>query len=169
MPGLSTCSRNRSTLSPTLRRLEPPAALVLLLLAACTPTRTLTVRSNPSGAAVRVDGSAVGTTPVVIPFEHHGTRRVTLYLESYLVWSEAVPLEAPWWAGFPLDLVTENLVPWRLRDEHELVVPLTPAADRPGVEGIDAFLQRTTTTHTRERRAAKTTGQAPEPVEEPRP
>jgi hypothetical protein len=150
-----------------LLRAGLPAAVILL--AACTPTRTLTVRSNPSGAAVRVDGSAVGTTPVVMPFEHHGTRRVTLYLEGYLVWSEAVPIEAPWWAGFPLDLVTENLVPWRLRDEHELAVPLTPAADRPGVEGIDAFLQRTTTTHVRERRAAKTTGQAPEPVEEPRP
>ncbi len=167
MPRSSSCPSTCATLRSALLRSGLPAALTLL--AACTPTRTLTVRSNPSGAAVRVDGSAVGTTPVVIPFEHHGTRRVTLYLEGYLVWSEAVPIEAPWWAGFPLDLVTENLVPWRLRDEHELVVPLTPAADRPGVEGIDAFLQRTTTTHARERRAAKTTGTAPEPVEEPRP
>ena len=141
--------------------------LVLVsVLAACAPTRSFTVKSNPSGATVRIDGTAAGATPVTVPFEHHGTRRVTLYLEDYLVWSEAVEIEAPWWATFPLDLITDNLVPWRLRDEHELEVALTPAADRPGVEGIDAFLQRTASTHAREREQAR---EGPGPASEQEP
>ena len=131
-----------------------PLAL-LTLVAACSPTRTFTVRSNPAGADVRIDGAAAGTTPVTVPFEHYGTRRVTLYLENYLVWSEAVAIEAPWWGTFPLDLITDNLVPWRLSDEHEVAVALTPAADRPGVEGVDAFLQRAASTHVRERQQAR--------------
>ena len=142
-----------------------PLALVSVL-AACAPTRSFTVKSNPSGATVRIDGTAAGATPVTVPFEHHGTRRVTLYLEDYLVWSEAVEIEAPWWGTFPLDLITDNLVPWRLRDEHELEVALTPAADRPGVEGIDAFLQRAASTHAREREQAR---QGPGPASEQEP
>lgn len=96
-------------------------ALATASLGACRATRVLAIDSTPPGAEVRVDDVVVGTTPMRLPFKDFGTRRVTLYKPGYLTHSELVVLEPPWYATFPLDLVTEVLLPigWRHVQPYE--------------------------------------------------
>lgn len=107
-------------------RIDPVDALLLgcALLAGCRTVRELRVTSEPSQAEVRLDGVRVGMTPCYVPFEHYGTRRLTLYLASYRTYSERIALEAPWYATFPLDVVTEVLVPVGWRDERRVHIEL---------------------------------------------
>ncbi|MBI5431757.1 MAG: PEGA domain-containing protein [Planctomycetes bacterium] len=81
------------------------------LLGACRATSELAIDSDPAGAEVRVDDVVVGTTPMRLPFKDYGTRRITLYKPGYLTNSQLVVVEPPWYATFPIDLVTEVLFP----------------------------------------------------------
>jgi hypothetical protein len=101
------------------------AAIALALVAAsCQSVRELRVTSEPSQAEVRLDGEHVGTTPCHIPFEHYGTRRVTVYLPGFRTYSKLIEIAPPWYARFPLDVFTEVLVPIGLEDVHVVHVPL---------------------------------------------
>jgi hypothetical protein len=61
--------------------LSPLSFLLLLLpllLPACA-SRSFTIRSNPPGSDVYVDGQYVGVTPVTIPFVYGGEREILVY------------------------------------------------------------------------------------------
>ena len=57
---------------------------------AATGTGSLLVRSRPPGATVRVDGVAVGVTPVEVPDVAFGTRLVRIELPGYRPWVSEV-------------------------------------------------------------------------------
>jgi hypothetical protein len=109
-----------------LRSRASAALLGVLALASCQAQRLLRITSDPSQAEVRLDGQLVGSTPCEVPFLHYGTRRVTLYLEGYRTYSRVVEVRAPWYGRFPLDIVTEVLVPLGWRDVHGIHVTLAP-------------------------------------------
>jgi hypothetical protein len=98
----------------------------LLPLGGCRAQRTLRITSVPSESEVRLDGERVGVTPIEIRFEHYGKRRLTLYHEGFRTYSRLVELDPPWYGRFPLDIVTEVLVPFGWRDSHEVHVNLQP-------------------------------------------
>lgn len=88
--------------------------------------RILQVRSDPSEASVYVNGKAAGTTPLDHSFDYYGTFEVALRAEgcfSHRVLKYAGP---PWYQMFPLDLFSELLVPWTIRDTHAVEVRLIP-------------------------------------------
>lgn len=93
--------------------------IILPLLSGCRGDRILRIESIPPGATVRLDDRVIGRTPLEIDFEHYGQRRLSLYKETYRTYSERLDLRAPWWARFPIDLVTEVLLPLRLDDVRE--------------------------------------------------
>lgn len=105
---------------------KPFLLLALALLApACRAHRYLQITSTPPGAEVRLDDEAVGITPVRVPFEHYGTRRLTFHLEGYRTASRRVHLRPKWYARFPLDIITEVILPMGLtvrRKVHENLV-----------------------------------------------
>lgn len=120
------------------------AAPLLALLAAASGgcvERTLHVRSEPSGLDVTMNGMPIGRTPLEVPFTWYGTVR----LESLPAdldgdgWAEVrsellgVELATPWYEWFPLDFITENLLPFTLRDRHEVV--MRPAVAHPPESG----------------------------------
>ena len=144
------------------------ALLLALGMMACAPIRTLTIESDPAGAQVRLDEKLVGQTPLTLPFDYHGTRRISVYLEGYQVWSEKVEIKAPWWAQFPLDLISDHLIPWRLHDEHAVHAALTPGTGQPEVTGLDHFIEHTTKVHDQERRGASS-GLEPSQPSQPEP
>jgi hypothetical protein len=118
-----------------------PSLLLALTLAAaaCRANRYLEITSTPPGAEVRLDDEAVGVTPVRVPFEHFGTRRVTFYLPGYRTTSRRIRLRAPWYARFPLDIVTEVLLPIGLRDRrkvHEVLVPGEAVMSLPSLRSV---------------------------------
>ena len=122
------------------------AVLVLLLgclcLTGCRSHRSLLIESNPPGASVRLDHELVGTTPVRVPFDHYGVRRVSLQLEGHRSVSERVSLRGPWYSRFPLDLFSEVFLPLGLDDDHAVMFELEAGIERPAAPELRQVLAR---------------------------
>lgn len=101
------------------------ALLLPFLLGGCVE-RWLSIRSEPPGAEVYLDGVPAGQTPLRVAFEYYGDREVTLRMEKYETLRKVEGIHAPWWQIFPFDFVTDVLLPFSLTDERELSYTLTP-------------------------------------------
>jgi hypothetical protein len=118
------------------------AGMSLLLIGACQARRSLLVTSVPPGAQCRLDGELQGPTPVEIPFEHYGRRRVTLYLDGYLTDSRVVDLRPPWYGYFPFDILSEVVLPVGWRDQQRVHVVLEPGMDTIPEPDLQSVLER---------------------------
>ncbi len=119
--------------------------LVLLLWLAATGCRThryLEITSSPPGAEVRLDDEAVGCTPVKVPFEHYGTRRVTYYLPGYRTYSRRIRLKAPWYSRFPVDILMEVLVPIGLTDRRRVHQDLVQGEEVMSLPSLRSVIER---------------------------
>jgi hypothetical protein len=99
----------------------------------------LIVTSEPPGARVLLDGTEIGHTPLAETFQHYGTRRLTYYLDGYLTHSEVIEMEPPWYGRFPLDIISEILIPLGWRDEHPhhaILVRGSSTIDEPDLESV---------------------------------
>lgn len=119
------------------RRASPATTLVVLLplaLAVVTPgcvQRILVVRTQPSGADVYINGQKAGTTPLEYEFQFYlpmdiELRKYDAHEGGYRAVHLVKDPKIPWHQYFPLDLVTEFLVPWPIRDVHHVDVELQP-------------------------------------------
>jgi hypothetical protein len=115
------------------------AVLAPLLLAGCVE-RMLEIRSEPAQADVYRDGERLGQTPIVINYEHYGTREITLVKEGYRSHRQLVVLNSPWWQVFPFDLITDVVLPFTFTDRVELAVTLEK--EPPLNEAIQETLKR---------------------------
>ena len=112
-------------------------AAVSLAQTACVQRR-LTIRSNPPGALVYVDNHEIGLTPVSTDFIYYGTREVRLVKDGFETLTILQPIPTPWYEYFPLDFVSENVVPAEIRDERTIEFTLVPQTIAHG----DQLLQR---------------------------
>jgi hypothetical protein len=133
---------------------------LVLLLAGCATKRELIIDSVPQGALIRLDDTVVGTTPFKMGFEAYGTRRVTLYLEGYRSKSELVDVDPPWYGRFPLDIVSEVLLPFGWHDLHPVMIALEPEGGTVTETDLEQVLERAQSL-----RLAEPTG--PRPVLQP--
>lgn len=102
---------------------------MLALLLACQVgclRRRFTVRTNPPGAVLYVDNQEIGVTPVSTAYTYYGTREIRLEKDGFEPVSQLHTFSAPWYQYPPLDFVTENLVPWEIRDERDLHFEMVP-------------------------------------------
>jgi hypothetical protein len=88
--------------------------------------RRMTIRSNPPGAQVYVDDYPIGNTPVSAPFTFYGTRDIRLVRDGYETLDVKQRFPAPWYQFTPIDLVTDNLWPWEIRDERVVDLQMVP-------------------------------------------
>jgi hypothetical protein len=88
--------------------------------------RTYTVLSDPPGAMVLENGHEIGPTPAIRPLNYFGKYRLTLRANGYQDLVVDQPIPAPWYEYFPLDFVSENLIPWTVRDHREFRYTLQP-------------------------------------------
>jgi hypothetical protein len=107
------------------------SVLFLAGLACGCVQRRMTIRSDPPGALVYVDDYQIGTTPVSHDFVYYGTRKIRLVKDGYETLTVRQPFPLPWYEYFPLDFVSENLVPWEIRDERVVDLSMAPAAATP--------------------------------------
>jgi hypothetical protein len=95
---------------------------VLLLASAagagCVERRYL-ITSDPPGALVYRNGVPLGATPVDDYFVYYGEYEFTLVKEGYETLHAKVKIDAPWYQVPPLDFVSENLYPFKVRDVRE--------------------------------------------------
>jgi len=116
--------------------------VLALLCGACRTHRYLEITTEPPGAEVRLDDQAIGKTPLRVPFEHYGTRRVTFYLAGYRTQSERIRLSPPWYGHFPLDLVTEVFIPLGLTDRRSYHRELVPGEEVMSLPSLRSVIDR---------------------------
>ncbi len=101
-------------------------ALAAGLLSGCVE-RLVAVRTDPPGATLYVDGEKAGETPCEVRYVWYGTREIALERRGFMSVRESVVLRPPWWQIFPLDFVTDVLLPFTVTDRVELEYVLRPA------------------------------------------
>jgi PEGA domain len=112
------------------------AALLTIVPSGCVHRR-LTVRSDPPGAAVVVDGEEIGFTPVSMDYTYYGTREITLIKDGYKTVTLPHKLETPWYQVFPLEFFTDNLAFSHLRDKRNVTYTLSPEEYVPRDQILD--------------------------------
>jgi hypothetical protein len=85
------------------------------LLSGCVERRFV-ITSNPPGATVYREGMQLGVTPVDDSFVYYGDRVYTLVLDGFEPRKVKQPAPPPWYEIPPLDFITENLLPFKIRD-----------------------------------------------------
>jgi PEGA domain len=88
--------------------------------------RRMTIRSNPPGAYVYVDNYPIGTTPVSTDFVYYGKRQFRLVRDGFETLTVDKRVWAPWYEWFGIDFISENLIPYNIRDEQTLNFQLVP-------------------------------------------
>ncbi|MBI1322765.1 PEGA domain-containing protein [bacterium] len=88
--------------------------------------RRYTVRTNPPGALVYANGEEIGKTPVSRSFTYYGDREFTLVQDGFETQRVVTPIKAPWYDNLFTEFFSENLIPWTIRDERELVFDMQP-------------------------------------------
>lgn len=135
--------RHAKSLAPRLVRRPTPlasAAAVALVAACLVPCggcveRKLVIRTQPEGAALRLDGVDIPTpTPVELPATFDGVHHVEIVANGYRAVTTTAEVPARWHDWFPLDFVAEFLWPGTIREtlaydfKLEPYAPLTPKA-----------------------------------------
>ena len=93
-------------------------SLALLLFSGGCVERKILISSSPPGAEVFLDGKPLGLTPVEIPFVHYGEHRVALRMKSHEIFQKHIQIRPPLYEIFPLDFVSEVLIPYNFKDLH---------------------------------------------------
>jgi PEGA domain len=93
--------------------------------------RRYTIRTDPPGATVIVNGEEIGPSPASKSFNYYGDRKITLILDGYQTKTLTQPINAPWWDNYLTEFFTENLLPMSLRDERDYKYALEPAQMPP--------------------------------------
>ena len=111
-----------------MNRLAPSLLLLLPLAAGGCVERFIYVKSDPPGATVTLDDREIGKTPVEIPFTWYGKRLLSVELKGRAPVREVIAVDPPWWQFFPLDFITDVLLPFTLTDRAEFSYVLEEAA-----------------------------------------
>lgn len=101
--------------------------LMLLLLSPLTcgcVHRRMTIRSDPPGAQVLLEGEVVGFTPKSVDFNYYATREITLVKDGYETLTTLQKVRTPWYQIPPLDFISDNLLPFRVTNRHEFTYNL---------------------------------------------
>lgn len=120
------------------RRVLLLAALTTLAVAnlGCVHRR-VTIRTDPPGAQVVVGGQEIGYSPASFDITWYGTEEVTLLKDGYEIETQYVKIPRPWYQVPPLDFVTDNFLPFRVKDQHDFTFPLTPRTLVPRGDLVD--------------------------------
>ncbi len=96
--------------------------------------RRMTVRSNPPGATVYLDGKEIGRTPFSTNFDFYGKREFRVVKQGYETKTTILPVRAPWYQWIGFDFVSEVLLPGKLTDRHYYEFDLQPEQVIPKYE-----------------------------------
>ena len=101
--------------------------VVLLLCSSGCIRRSVTIDSDPPGARVYFDHREAGETPLELRFTHYGGHSLIVVKEGFRPYRGRLTLDEKGWAVFPVDIVTEALLPSVIRDRRNVTVVLQKA------------------------------------------
>lgn len=93
--------------------------------------RRMTIRTNPPGALVIVDGREIGYTPASVDFTYYATREVTLVKDGYETLTTLQSFEKPWYQYPGIEFVSDNLLPVTVTNRHDLTYNMSPTVPQP--------------------------------------
>jgi hypothetical protein len=96
------------------------------LAAGCVEQRYV-VTTDPPGAIVLRNYQQIGAAPADDHFVYYGKYHFTIIKDGYETLQVDEVIKTPWYEYFPLDFVSENLVPWKIRDVRRFHYHLEPA------------------------------------------
>lgn len=102
------------------------ALAALALAAAGCVRREILITTEPTGASALLDQTPAGTTPCTIPFTFYGKRELVLEKDRFERKRAELDISPPFYQWFPLDFLSEHLLPVTLTDRHEFHFPLSP-------------------------------------------
>src|SRR2546421_1747574 len=73
----------------------------------------------------------IGGTPVDKPFTYYGKYRFRIVKDGFETLDTEQHVRAPWYEWPGLDFVSENLIPWTIRDVRYFRYQMQPAQVRP--------------------------------------
>lgn len=116
-------------------------ALTLLCgLAGCVERR-LVIVPDPSGAIIYDEkDQPIGAGPVDKPFTYYGKYRFRIAKDGYETLVLEQRVRAPWYELPGLDFISENLIPWTIRDVRYIY----PVLQRAPMRTPDQTLQEAT-------------------------
>jgi hypothetical protein len=100
-------------------------ALAAGLSAGCVERRFV-VTSDPPGALVLRNHEPIGAAPADDHFVYYGRYHFTLIKDGYETLQVDQVVASPWYEYFPLDFISENLVPFQIEDVRRFHYTLTP-------------------------------------------
>lgn len=100
--------------------------------------RRMTLRSDPPGALVLLEGEEVGYTPVSIDFDYYGTREITLVKDGFETLPVMLKVRSPWYQKVPIDVISDNFLPVKVTDRQEYTFTL----NRAEIVADEQLLQR---------------------------
>lgn len=121
-----------------MQRLLVALLLCLGLVSGCV-SRELVITSEPSGAAVLINDTHRGTTPMTHRFTHYQTFGMRLELEGYHPLYVEETVVAPMYEKPGIDFVSEVLLPKRFHDRREFHYVLEKIE---GVDDLEGVLSR---------------------------
>jgi hypothetical protein len=122
--------------------------------------RRFIITTDPPTAVVEVNGKPLpGATPADQQFTYYGTYRFVIKREGYEPLIVDQPVPPPWYEYPPLDFLSENLLPFTIRDVRHFHYPLRPLASVPA----EAVLSRAQELRAQGQLLGKP-GPAPQPV-----
>jgi hypothetical protein len=116
------------------------ALLGAALLTGCVERRFI-VNTDPPGAVVLRDGHMIGAAPADDRFDYYGKYRFTLIKDGYETQQVVQDVPAPWYQYPPFDFISENLIPWRIRDVRTFNYALQPAQQASSAEVLEKSAQ----------------------------
>ena len=100
-------------------------AMLLIVSSGCV-SRRMTIRTDPPGALVEVDGQRLGLSPVSMDFTYYGTHEITLSAPGYETVTLQQPVARPWHQAVPVDFVSNHFLGTHITDRHDFVYHLRP-------------------------------------------
>ncbi len=101
-------------------------ALALVVCVGGCVERRMTIRTDPPGALVEVDGEVIGFSPASMSFAYYAPRKIKITHNDYETLTVIQEVPPPWWDNWLTEFFTENLWPFTLRDEREFHYVLEP-------------------------------------------
>ena len=86
--------------------------------------RRMTIRSDPPGALVLLEGEEVGYTPHSLDFTYYGSREITLVKDGYKTHTVLQEVPSPWYQKPGIDFFSENLLPFKITNRHDFTYNL---------------------------------------------
>ncbi len=88
--------------------------------------RRFVVTTDPPGAIVLRNGQSIGQSPADDHFVYYGHYHFTLIHDGYETLQVDQNIPAPWYEYPVLDFISENLIPWEIRDVRRFHYQMQP-------------------------------------------